>query len=239
MLPVSNNADAGARRRRQTLKSCSGFTNIVHGLTFTIVALLTTHIPEVTAFHCENHMHRPTVQNEKTQIISQYCNGGGTGEKSLMICNARHPMHNKKENFLHYAKRYTVVHLSTKDDDIAVQQTNLVTTKQGNDTNTSANDSSKLTTRSSLSRTLVLAIPLMLKFALVLMIKFLTDLVVFPLLFTYRGIRVLKRRISKIWNRWTSSPTSTAVDSTEDSTLNLENYVANGSVPSSNSGTKL
>jgi hypothetical protein len=116
------------------------------------------------------------------------------------------------------------------DDDIAVQQTNTVATKSANETTSSLHGSSKrVINRSSLSRTLVLAVPLMLKFALVLMIKFLTDLVVFPLLFTYRGTRIMKRRILKMWDRWTSSSTPPAVDSTDGNALNLENYIANGS----------
>jgi hypothetical protein len=78
-----------------------------------------------------------------------------------------------------------------------------------------------------------MAVPLMLKFALVLMIKFLTDLVVFPLLFTYRGARIMKRRITKIWNRWTSSPSSAPVDNTAGESLTLETFSVNGSTPSS------
>lgn len=211
------------------LNSRGGF--IVHSLAFTIVALLAVHIQEVLAFLSNIHIHGPAMQNLKAQNIQQFCIGT-TDETSSMLWQVVKSRSSNKESFLHDTQRLTVAKMSTKDDDIVIQQTNLAVTNSGNETNSSTNGSSRTINRSSLSRTLVLAVPLMLKFVLVLMIKFLTDLVVFPLLFTYRGTRVMKRRIFKIWNRWTSS--STTVDSNEEVTLNLQNYVANGSSPMSN-----
>lgn len=129
--------------------------------------------------------------------------------------------------------------MSTKDDDTTAQESKKVGTTVMNETATITSTDSQTTTssnnRSTLSKTLVLALPLMLKFALVLIIKFLTDLVVFPLLFTYRGARVMKRRISKLWNRWTSSTTTTSTGSNneENDIVSLESYNANGSVPTS------
>jgi hypothetical protein len=66
--------------------------------------------------------------------------------------------------------------------------------------------------------------------------KLLTDLVVFPLLFTYRGARIMKRRLSKVWNRWTSSSSSSSTKATSSSNdqsdiINLESYNANSSTP--------
>jgi hypothetical protein len=231
MLPVSSSTDNGARQRRHTLHSRGGF--IAHSLGFTIVALLTVHIQEVLAFLSNIRVHGPAIQNVKAQNIQLFC----VGTSFLPVYHVVKSRNNNKESFFHHTQRLTVAKMSTKDDDIATQQTNFAVTNSVNETNSSMNGSSRTINRSSLSRTLVLAVPLMLKFVLVLMIKFLTDLVVFPLLFTYRGTRVMKRRIFKIWNRWTSSATSTTVDtgSNEEVTLNLENYVANGSSPIPNS----
>jgi hypothetical protein len=50
----------------------------------------------------------------------------------------------------------------------------------------------------SISRTVLLTVPLFCKFAIVLLIKFLTDLVVFPLLFLYRIAGQVKRKFLKL-----------------------------------------
>ena len=219
LMVLSRNTVNGARRKRPTL---GGVT--LYSLTCTVVALLTVH---AQAFHCGNYINRP-------RKISQFrvCSAD---DKAMML---RHTINPRINVFCQICRRNTqllhVLGMSTKDDNIAVQQTNLNPAKSANETASLVDSSSKrIISRSSLSRTLVLAVPLLLKFVLVLMIKFLTDLVVFPLLFTYRGTRIMKRRIFKIWDRWTSPPTTTSDDSTEGSTLNLENYIANGSSPSS------
>ena len=54
---------------------------------------------------------------------------------------------------------------------------------------------------SSVSRTILLAIPLFCKFVIVLLIKFVTDLVVYPLLLLYRFARLTKRRILKMFQQ--------------------------------------
>jgi hypothetical protein len=53
---------------------------------------------------------------------------------------------------------------------------------------------------SGVTRTLLLAVPLFCKFVLVLMIKFVTDLIVYPLLLLYRGARITKRRVLRMFN---------------------------------------
>jgi hypothetical protein len=134
-------------------------------------------------------------------------------------------------------QRLNPIEMSTKDDDIKAELSNTVgmTTLNITTTTTILDSSKKADGRSSLSRTLVLAVPLMLKFTLVLMIKFLTDLVVFPLLLTYRAARLTKRRLFKIWMKWTNTKRSTS-DTTEATETNLDSYNPNGSVaPNSSS----
>jgi hypothetical protein len=50
----------------------------------------------------------------------------------------------------------------------------------------------------SVTRTVLLTVPLFCKFVIVLLIKFVTDLVVFPLLFLYRLVGIAKRRFLKM-----------------------------------------
>jgi hypothetical protein len=52
---------------------------------------------------------------------------------------------------------------------------------------------------SSVTRTLLLAVPLFCKFVLVLMIKFVTDLIVYPLLLLYRIARIAKRKVLRMF----------------------------------------
>ncbi|CAB9500232.1 expressed unknown protein [Seminavis robusta] len=63
--------------------------------------------------------------------------------------------------------------------------------------------------RSSIFKSILLAVPLFCKFIIVLVIKFLTDLVVFPLLILYRLGRRTKRRIMKLFEK-KSDETSTS-----------------------------
>ena len=225
------NAVTVVRRKRPTRGGVG-----LYSVTCTIVALCTIHAQLVIAFHCGNHLNRSAKHISRSQRISQCCSRF-TDDITMTSCHTMNPRVDvlcRQETFLRNTQTLLVLRMSTMDDDIAVQQTNAVASKSVNETASSARGSSKrIINRSSLSRTLVLAVPLMLKFALVLMIKFLTDLVVFPLLFTYRGTRIMKRRILKMWDRWTSSSTPPAVDSTEGNALNLENYIANGSSESS------
>jgi hypothetical protein len=60
---------------------------------------------------------------------------------------------------------------------------------------------------SSVTRTLLLAVPLFCKFVLVLMIKFVTDLIVYPLLLLYRSARIAKRKVLRIFQGSSSSST--------------------------------
>jgi hypothetical protein len=76
-------------------------------------------------------------------------------------------------------------------------------------------------TRGGLSRTLVLAVPLMLKFVIVLIIKFLTDLVVFPLLLLYRFARLTKRKVLRLFG----------VTTTKDNKNSLDGITPNGASP--------
>jgi hypothetical protein len=71
------------------------------------------------------------------------------------------------------------------DKETQEQSTSLDARPTGNDNN---NDR-------SLSRTIILAVPLFCKFVVILMIKFVTDLIVFPLLWTYRLVRMAKRKV--------------------------------------------
>ncbi len=73
-------------------------------------------------------------------------------------------------------------------------------------TNTSSSVSSSTSSGSStgkkendgsVTRTFLLAVPLFFKFVIVLLIKFLTDLVVFPLLFLYRLLRLAFQSITR------------------------------------------
>ncbi len=233
-LMLSSRLVSGGRRRKQTMTKSGRFC--LDSLAFTIMALLTVCVQEVIAFNCENRFHHPTVLNVRLRKIPQF-RINYADEKSLMLCG---DTHFRIDEFyrpgmcLRHTRPLNVLKMSTKDDDIAVQRTDLVGAKSVDATTSSSSDSAeRANNRGSLSRTLFMAVPLMLKFALVLMIKFLTDLVVFPLLFTYRGARIMKRRITKIWNRWTSSPSSTPVDNSEGESLNLEAFSVNGSTPSS------
>lgn len=57
-----------------------------------------------------------------------------------------------------------------------------------------------------MTATILLAVPLFLKFVIVLLIKFATDLVVFPLLWTYRLARMTKRRVYKLFKKDSDMP---------------------------------
>jgi len=48
-----------------------------------------------------------------------------------------------------------------------------------------------------ITRTILLAVPLLIKFVVLLLIKFMTDLIVFPLLFLYRFAISTKRKVMK------------------------------------------
>lgn len=120
--------------------------------------------------------------------------------------------------------------MSTKDDGIRAEPLNSIGTASTNATSTNSEASNSLGTRSSVSRTLLLAIPLMMKFALVLLIKFLTDLVVFPILLTYRAARLSKRRLVRIWTQWTSRSIASS-KSGNVTDVKIEVYKPNGAVP--------
>lgn len=77
-------------------------------------------------------------------------------------------------------------------------------------------------------RTLLLAGPLFCKFVIVLAIKFLTDLVVFPLLFLYRGIRLVKQRVLLIFGIDARKKPNNKKN--KDNNENLNGYQPNGSV---------
>lgn len=231
---LSSRLIAGARRRKQTMTKSGRFC--LDSFAFTFMAILTVCVQQVIAFNCENCYHHPTVRNVRTCKIPPF-RINYADEKSLMSfrdMQLRIDEFHRPGMCLRQTRVLNVLKMSTKDDDIAVQRTELVGAKSVDATTSSSSDSGqRANNRGSLSRTLVMAVPLMLKFALVLMIKFLTDLVVFPLLFTYRGARIMKRRMTKIWNRWTSSPNSAPVDNTAGESLTLETFSVNGSTPSS------
>lgn len=102
---------------------------------------------------------------------------------------------------------YVIMHrASKKDESDQVENSKSIASSVvdlGNDnqqsslsTNNPVISSNEDTTNSGgITHTLLLAVPLFCKFAIVLAIKFLTDLVVFPLLFLYKGCRLAKRRI--------------------------------------------
>lgn len=123
--------------------------------------------------------------------------------------------------------------ISTKDDDVGAEESGVTGTVSPNATYTKpgiSENSSGSVVPSSLSRTLLVAIPLMTKFALVLIIKFLTDLVVFPLLLTYRALRLSKRRMVKIWKQWMSWSSKTRESGTAKD-FDIEGYNPNGKAP--------
>lgn len=123
--------------------------------------------------------------------------------------------------------------MSSKSDDIGAEQLSATGAVSPNETMSSSGTSegsSSSVVSSSLSRTLLVAIPLMMKFVLVLIIKFLTDLVVFPLLLTYRAARLGKRRVVKIWKQWTSRSGKTR-ESGSANDVDVEVYKPNGSAP--------
>jgi hypothetical protein len=66
---------------------------------------------------------------------------------------------------------------------------------------------------SGVTRTLLLAVPLFCKFVLVLMIKFVTDLIVYPLLLLYRGARITKRRVLRMFNGGSDASSSSSSSS--------------------------
>jgi hypothetical protein len=205
-----------------------GFASI---LSLVVATFVLIQINGVKAFYCENRIERPAFTSTKI-VYHHYLNIKSNGDKSRrsieygQTCN--------RQKFWQHTQQHTK--MSTKDDDVTAAQTNVIQTSTINATTTTSIDSpTNINNRSSISRTLVLAIPLMLKFALVLMIKFLTDLVVFPLLFTYRAVRIMKRRMFKVWNHWTSSTTTSDHESKEGTSLQLENFNANGSFASTDS----
>ena len=51
----------------------------------------------------------------------------------------------------------------------------------------------------SVTKTVLLTVPLFCKFVVVLLIKFVTDLIVFPLLFLYRLAGMAKRKVLKVF----------------------------------------
>ena len=69
----------------------------------------------------------------------------------------------------------------------------------------SSSDATDLEEKRGVTRTVLLAVPLFCKFVIVLLIKFVTDLVVFPLLFLYRALRLAKRRLLKLLGMKTES----------------------------------
>jgi hypothetical protein len=85
----------------------------------------------------------------------------------------------------HQSSRLDMTVDEHSDKETQEQSTSLDARPTGNDNN---NDR-------SLSRTIILAVPLFCKFVVILMIKFVTDLIVFPLLWTYRLVRMAKRKV--------------------------------------------
>jgi hypothetical protein len=63
---------------------------------------------------------------------------------------------------------------------------------------TSQDDNDSGDEKRSVTRTVLLTVPLFCKFVVVLLIKFVTDLIVFPLLFLYRLAGIAKRRVLKM-----------------------------------------
>jgi hypothetical protein len=165
--------------------------------------------------HCTRHLMSLHVREflPKLQLFHAARNENGHLPTSRHRC-FRHP-----------------VTMSTKDDDAGADQLRATGTVSLNTTLASpgtSESSSRSGVPSSLSRTLLVAIPLMMKFALVLIIKFLTDLVVFPLLLTYRAARLSKRRIVKIWKQWTSWSSKTR-ESSSTNDIEIDGYRPNGS----------
>jgi hypothetical protein len=235
-MPSLNCSDNVFCRRRQ---SCFVRSSMLQFATvLSLIALSSSQISEVAAFYCENHIYFACLPlTRKFHQHNLYISSNDGKARIIFFCNSRRMINRDptchRRTFWQHRKQITPFRMSTKDDDVAAAQSNLIQTNTMNATTTKPFDSpTNSNSRSSLSRTLVLAIPLMLKFALVLMIKFLTDLVVFPLLFTYRAVRIMKRRVLKIWNHWTSTSTSSDHYNNEGTTLQLENYNVNGSLPS-------
>ena len=77
-----------------------------------------------------------------------------------------------------------------------------------------------------LTKTLILAVPLFFKFAIVLFIKFLTDLVVFPVLFFWRGCQVAKLRVLSLFGIESSKKKKDTKN--ESNELSSTEYYPNG-----------
>jgi hypothetical protein len=71
------------------------------------------------------------------------------------------------------------------------------------ETPTEASEPAKVPSQKSwgVTKTILLTVPLFFKFLVVLVIKFMTDLVVFPLLFSYRMCRRAKRKVLGVFSK--------------------------------------
>jgi hypothetical protein len=219
--------DTAIRRRFHLIVNSTRRLSL-HQFLLALFVALTRASCDVEALNCHRHKSRvrepvPTLSYDHFKVCGSYTavkhsNRPRAKKHSFCISHQRQ-CHYSQPNF----------RMSTRDDDRTVEQATSVIPNPPNESATTTPESSTKTNRSSLSRTLVLAVPLMLKFALVLMIKFLTDLVVFPMLFTYRGIIIMRRRLLKLWSHWTSSPTSNRPPSNHAETFSLEGINPNGS----------
>lgn len=100
--------------------------------------------------------------------------------------------------------RHTVFLSSPSDDtDDLSKQTDETTPADASETSnklSSTKDSSSQDRSWGVTKTILLTVPLFFKFLIVLVIKFMTDLVVFPLLFSYRMCRRAKRKVLGVFN---------------------------------------
>lgn len=99
-----------------------------------------------------------------------------------------------------YKQKQTIFRSSPSDDVEDPKQTD------GQAAKTDESEKSTLSTKDSsqswgVTKTILLAVPLFFKFLVVLVIKFMTDLVVFPLLFSYRMCRRAKRKVLRMFNK--------------------------------------
>lgn len=133
--------------------------------------------------------------------------------------------HATRHSALEMRKRYQIkmsLSASTGDDEGKNERAASTTLSDGEPTQVTSPKSKDEPMRGGISRTIVLAVPLMLKFVVVLLIKFLTDLVVFPLLLLYRFARRTKRRVLRLFG-------ATAND--DKKAKSLEGINPNGSSP--------
>jgi hypothetical protein len=153
-----------------------------------------------------------------TQRVFQHGDDSSLLRRINSFKNLREMKHSPKQF-------YSMSKLDDEDKSDEVTSLKSPTTISNDANSNTAANKDNAPARGGLSRTLVLALPLMLKFVIVLIIKFMTDLVVFPLLLLYRFARLTKRRVLRLFG----------IKSHGEGKHSLDGITPNGASPDSSS----